>query len=231
VRIAVCSPPCVGVGLSIAFVDMLLYVGIYLYMPTIRSAKFPALPRGQGVFRPRDVAGQGISRTRIQRLAKSGAIERVGRGLYVPAGTRLTEHHTLAEAVKRVPRGVVCLLSALGFHRLTTQSPHEVWLAIDVKARKPHTDWPPLRIVRFSGAARTFGVEVHVIEGVEARITSRAKTVADCFKYRNKIGVDVAVEALREYLGKRGRSVDELQRAADACRVGRIIRPYIEALA
>ena len=200
-------------------------------MPTIRLLKFPALPRGQGVFRPRDVAVLGISRTSIQRLTKSGVVERVGRGLYVPAGARITEHHTVAEAVKRVPGGVVCLLSALSFHRLTTQSPHEVWLAIDVKARKPKTDWPPLRIVRFSGAARTFGVESHVIEGVEARITSRAKTVADCFKYRNKIGIDVAVEALREYLGKRGRSMDDLQRAADVCRVGRVIRPYVEALA
>ncbi|HEY5374042.1 MAG TPA: hypothetical protein VIK01_10155 [Polyangiaceae bacterium] len=106
-----------------------------------------------------------------------------------------------------------------------------MWLAIDVKARKPKTDWPPLRIVRFSGAARVFGVGIHVIEGVEVGITSRAKTVADCFKYRNKIGIDVAVEALREHLGKRGRSMDELQRAADVCRVGRVIRPYIEALA
>jgi len=114
---------------------------------------------------------------------------------------------------------------------MTTQSPHEVWLAIDVKARKPKADWPPLRIVRFSGDARTFGVERHDIEGVEVGITSRAKTVADCFKYRNKIGIDVAVEALREYLGKRGRSMTELQRAADVCRVGRVIRPYLEALA
>jgi predicted transcriptional regulator of viral defense system len=102
---------------------------------------------------------------------------------------------------------------------MTTQSPHEVWLAVDVKARKPKTDWPPLRIVRFSGEARTFGVETHVIEGVEVRITSRAKTVADCFKYRNKISVDAAVEALREYLSKRGRSMDELQRAADVSRI------------
>jgi predicted transcriptional regulator of viral defense system len=200
-------------------------------MPTARPVRSPPFPRGQGVVRPRDVAGRGISRTRIQRLTESGTLERVGRGLYVPAGTRITEHHTLAEAAKRVPGGVVCLLSALSFHRMTTQSPHEVWLAVDVKARKPKTDWPPLRIVRFSGEARTVGVETHVIEGVEVRITSRAKTVADCFKYRNKIGVDVAVEALREYLSKRGRSMDELQRAADVSRVGRIIRPYLEALA
>ena len=155
----------------------------------------------------------------------------MGRGLYVPAGTKITEHHTLVEAATRVPSGVVCLLSALAFHKLTRQSPHEVWLAIDVKARKPNADWPPLRIVRFSGTARAFGVETHVIEGVEVRITSRAKTVADCFKYRNKIGTDVAIEALRGYLAKRGRSMDELQHAAEACRVGRVMRPYLEALA
>lgn len=201
-------------------------------MPTIRSdRKTYSIERSQGVLRPRDVAGQGISRTSIQRLTKAGALERVGRGLYVPAGARITEHHTLAEAAKRVPTGVVCLLSALSFHRMTTQSPHEVWLAIDVKARKPAADWPPMRIVRFSGRARPFGVEVHVVEGVEVRITSRAKTVADCFKYRNKIGIDVAIDALKEYLRKRGRSMEDLEQAAAVCRVSRVIRPYVEALA
>lgn len=211
--------------------DLLRYVGIFIHMPTIGAGKRYVIPRGLGVLRPRDVAASGVSRTQIQRLSDSGKLERVGRGLYVPAGTRITEHHTLVEAASRVPSGVVCLLSALSFHSLTTQSPHEVWLAIDVKARKPRADWPPMRIVRFSGVARTFGVESHAIEGVEVRITSRAKTVADCFKYRNKIGVDVAIEALRGYLGKRGRSMDELQRAAAVCRVGRVIRPYVEALA
>lgn len=200
-------------------------------MPTDRPAKTYVIPRGHGVLRPRDVSGRGISRTSIQRLTKVGALERVGRGLYVPSGARITEHHTLAEAAKRVPAGLVCLLSALSFHEMTTQSPHEVWLAIDVKARKPKADWPPMRIVRFSGRARTFGVERHLVEGVEVPVTSRAKTVADCFKYRNKIGIDVAIEALKDYLGKRGRSMEALERAAEVCRVGRIIRPYIEALA
>jgi len=199
-------------------------------MPTNRTPR-PLVPREHGVLRPRDVAGRRISRTAIGRLTKARALERVGRGLYVPAGARITEHHTLAEAAKRVPAGVVCLLSALSFHRMTTQSPHEVWLAIDVKARKPRADWPPMRIVRFSGRARTFGVERHVVEGVEVLVTSRAKTVADCFKYRNKIGIDVAIEALKEYLGRRGRSMEELEQAAEVCRVGRIIRPYVEALA
>ena len=153
-----------------------------------------------------------------------------GRGRHLRAALRVTAHHTLAEAASRIPAGVVCLLSALSFHGMGTQAPHEVWVAIDVKARRPVASWPPVRIVRFSGKARAHGVETHVIEGVEVKMTSRAKTVADCFKYREKIGLDVALEALRSYLGRRGRSMDELLHAAEACRVGKVIRPYIEAM-
>jgi len=131
----------------------------------------------------------------------------------------------------RVPHGIVCLLSALRFHKLTTQNPHEVWMAIGVKARKPKADWPPLRIVRFSSRALTFGIETHTIEQVEVQITSREKTVVDCFKYRNKVGLDVALEALREYLRSRRRSIDALMEAAAASRVTNVIRPYLDALA
>jgi predicted transcriptional regulator of viral defense system len=160
-----------------------------------------------------------------------GQLKRVGRGLYVPAKVKATEHHTLVEAAARVPHGVVCLLSALRFHGLTTQSPHEVWLAIDVKARRPKTDWPPVRIVRFSGASLRFGVEEHELEGVTVRVTSKEKTVVDCFKYRNKIGLDVALEALRDYLRSKRRSVDALMKAAAASRVTNVMRPYLESLA
>jgi predicted transcriptional regulator of viral defense system len=152
----------------------------------------------------------------LGRHVAEGAFEHVGRGLYVPATAKLTEHHTLIEASVR--GSVVCLLSALQFHELSTRSPHEVWIAIDVKARKPVVDWPPLRVVRFSGAALTYGVEGHKLEGVEVRITSPAKTVADCFKYRNKIGLDVAIEALKEYRRARG-FLDELGKAASVDRV------------
>lgn len=164
-------------------------------------------------------------------MTKAGELERVGRGLYASTHAAATEHHTLVEAAVRVPHGVICLLSALRFHKIGTQSPHEVWLAIDVKAWKPVLDWPPIRLVRFSGEALTFGVETHRFEGVDVRITSREKTVADCFKYRNKIGLDVAIEALREYLRSRKRSVDALVRAAKICRVSRVIQPYLESLA
>jgi predicted transcriptional regulator of viral defense system len=210
---------------------MLRYVGIIDHMPTSRTPPKYAIPPGIGILRPRDVAAIGVSRTRIQRLTEAGTLERVGRGLYMPANARITEHHSLVEASQRVPLGIVCLLSALSFHRMTTQAPHEVWVAIDPKARKPRAGELPIRIVRFSGRARSFGVEAHVLEGIEVRITSREKTVADCFKYRNKIGLDVALEALRDFLAKTGRSLDELERAAEACRVARVMRPYLEALA
>jgi len=164
-------------------------------------------------------------------MARSGKLERVSRGLYVPAGAEITEHHTLVEAAVRVPHAVVCLLSALRFHQLGTQAPHEVWLAIDRKAWKPVVEWPPIHLVRFSGDALTYGVEPHELEGVPVNITSREKTVADCFKYRNKIGLAVALEALREYLRSRKRSIDELVRAARVCRVSRVMQPYLEAMA
>lgn len=192
------------------------------------SRPLPELARA-GVLRTRDLEAQGVSRVAISRLVHEGAIERVGRGLYSLPKAKVTEHHTLVEASVRVPAGLVCLLSALQFHKLSTQSPHEVWLAIDVKARKPTADWPPLRIVRFSGAALTHGVEAHVIEGATVRVTSSAKTVADCFKYRNKIGLDVAIEALTEYRRKRG-SVDALMESAAVDRVATVMRPYVEAV-
>ena len=184
-----------------------------------------------GAIRARDARADGVSRKRLAAMARAGELERVGRGLYVPANAEITEHHTLVEAAARVPHGIVCLLSALRFHELGTQAPHEVWLAVDRKAWKPVVEWPPIRVVRFSGDALTFGVETHELEGVRVKITSREKTVADCFKYRNKIGLDVALEALREYLRSRKRSVDDLVRAARVCRVARVMQPYLESMA
>lgn len=189
------------------------------------------LMRGRGALRPRDLDPHGIPRHYLHLLHADGAVERVGRGLYVPAGADLSEHHTLAEASARVPHGVVCLLSALRFHGIGTRLPFQVWMALDEKAWQPRVDHPPLRFVRFSGSAWRYGVERHLVEGVPVRIYSPAKTVADCFKYRNKIGVDVAVEALRETLRHRRATTDELMRAAAACRMARVITPYLQALA
>jgi predicted transcriptional regulator of viral defense system len=183
----------------------------------------------RGVIRPRDVVAAGLPRQWIYRLHKRGLLERVGRGLYRVPGAKVTASHSLAEVARRVPKGVVCLLSALQFHQLTTQLPHEVWVAIDVKAWKPKDGDLPVRVVRFSGKALTAGVEHHDIEGVDVMIYSPAKTVADCFKYRHKIGLDVALEALRDLVRARQGSMDELWRFAEICRVANVMRPYLEA--
>jgi predicted transcriptional regulator of viral defense system len=188
------------------------------------------LVREQGVVRSSDLKSRGIPREYLSRLHSEGVLERASRGVYYLPETELTEHHSLAEAAKIAPKGIVCLLSALKFHDLTTQSPFEVWVAIDPKAYRPTGDGVPLRVVRFSGPALTSGVEEHLIEGVPVRIYSPAKTVADCFKYRNKIGLDVALESLRDYRKRRHAGVDELWKYAKICRVANVMRPYMEAL-
>ena len=155
---------------------------------------------------------------------------RTGRGLYGLAEAEVTAHHGLALAGKAAPKGVICLLSALRFHEIGTQGPHEVWVAIERRAARPRIKRPKMRIVRFSGKAFSEGMEEHVIEGVRVRIYNAAKTVADCFKYRNKIGVDVALEALREVIRGRRCTIDALWRYGEICRVTRTMRPYMEAI-
>lgn len=188
------------------------------------------LLRRKGIVRASDLERYGIPRVYLTRLCQKGLVERVGRGLYRLARAETSEHITLAEAAKLIPNGVVCLLSALSFHGLTTQIPHEVWMAIDVKARRPKVAGVPLRIVRFSGKALTAGVEIHRIDGVPVKITCPAKTVADCFKYRNKIGLDVALEALRECRRQRKCSLEDLWHYAKICRVANVMKPYLEAI-
>jgi len=156
---------------------------------------------------------------------------RQARGIYVVARHEPTEVHTLAQVAKRVPEAVFCLLTALRFHELTTQSPADVWVALAEKARHPRLDYPRLRVARFSGPALTEGVTEHRVEGVRIRVYSAAKTVADCFKYRNKLGIDVAVEALRDYSRKHRGGAGELARFARICRVSRVMQPYLDAIA
>lgn len=188
------------------------------------------LARTQGLIRACDLTPLGIPRVALTRAVRRGELERIGRGLYGLPGRVVSAQGTLAEVARKVPNGVVCLLSALRFYELTTQSPFEVWLAIENKAVKPKLDYPPLRIVRFSGAALTEGVEKHVVDGVTVRVTSVAKTVADCFKYRNKIGLDVALEALREAWNAKRMTGDEIWHYAKVCRVANVMRPYLESL-
>jgi predicted transcriptional regulator of viral defense system len=183
----------------------------------------------QSLVRPRDVEARGIARESLLRLYRQGLLVRPARGVYALAESPVTEHHSLAVAAKLVPRGVVCLLSALRFHGLTTQDPHEIWMAIDFKAHKPTVESPALRIVRFSGRALVEGVGAHEMEGVRVHVYGAAKTVADCFKYRHKIGIDVAIEALRDGLRSRKATVDEIHRFAKVCRVANVMQPYLES--
>jgi predicted transcriptional regulator of viral defense system len=197
---------------------------------TSKSNRVLSIVRKSGILRPRDLADHGIPRTYLQRLEEQGLLVKETRGLYKLPDAKITEQHSLAEACKRVPHAVVALLSALQFHKLTTQAPSEVWLAIDRKARAPREGGQPLRLVRMSGKALTEGVEEHLIDGVTIKVYKPAKTVVDCFKYRNKIGLDVALEALRDYRQKYRSGMDELYRFAKICRVERVMRPYLEAL-
>jgi predicted transcriptional regulator of viral defense system len=192
--------------------------------------KIISLARENGIIRPRDLEAYDIPREYLRRLCVKGILERQSRGIYTLMDAELTQHHSLMQACKRLSKGVVCLLSALRFHGLTTQAPFEIWIAIDRKARLPKAEGVPLHLVRFSGEALTEGIERHQIEGVEVSVYCPAKTVADCFKYRNKIGLDVALEALRECRRERRCTVDDLWRFAKICRVANVMRPYLEAL-
>ena len=200
-------------------------------MPVVEPlTRISELAKTAGVLRPRDLAAYGIARQYLRLAEQQGIVVRSGRGLYTPADAPITEFHTLAEAAKRVPRGVICLLSALRFHDIGTQNPFEVWMAIGEKDRRPRSDNPQMRIVRFSKPSLEFGQKTHYVEGVPIHIFSAAKTVADCFKYRNKIGLDVALEALRESIKNRKATIADLWQAAKVCRVANVIKPYMEAL-
>ena len=185
--------------------------------------------RGKKLVRAGELDSYGIPRHCLTSLVASGEIERIARGVYAVVESDMSSNRTLAEAALRVPRGTVCLLSALRFHNFTTQIPSRVWLAIGANSWTPKETEIPLRIVRFSGEALTAGVEEHVIDQVPVKIYSAAKTVADCFKFRNKIGLDIALEALRESLRERKCTVDAIWKYAKICRVSEVIRPYLEA--
>ena len=188
------------------------------------------LAKKQRLIRAIDARNIGVPRVTLSRLVKAGELIRVGRGLYSLPDLKATEHHSMAEVIIKYPKCVVCLLSALRLHELTTQSPFEVWLAIPNKGRRPKVDYPPLRIVRFSGEALTEGVEEISVSGVMVPVTNIPRTVADCFKFRNKIGLDVALEALREAWTKEQANMDELWYYAKVCRVANVMRPYLESL-
>jgi predicted transcriptional regulator of viral defense system len=188
------------------------------------------LARKRGLLRTSDVAELGVPTVVLTRLVRSHKLTRAGRGLFTLTDHTPSAQRSLAEVSLRTPRGVVCLLSALRVHEIGTQAPFEVWLALPPGVIPPRIDSPALRVVRMSGRSLTEGIDRIKIEGVRVPVFTVAKTVADCFKFRNKIGLDVAREALRETLRARRTSVDELWRFAAICRVTHVMRPYLEAM-
>lgn len=245
-------PRCCGAGREAAFgrllhfsasqsrrIRLCKYIDIYKNIPTIlhmgklspSEQRVLDLVRDRGVVRLRDITSDGLHPEHLRRLVAKGHLTRLARGVYAPSDFEPTENHGLAQAAIRVPDAVVCLLSALQFHELTTQLPRKVWVAIHPKAREPNLDWPPIEVHRFSGRSFTEGWTEHELEGVPVKIFDVAKTVADCFKFRTSVGVGVAIEALRETLRDKRATVDELMRYAEVCRVKRVMKPYLEALA
>ena len=196
------------------------------------AATAKALVQRKGAVRSRELVEAGVARVQLSRLVAAGELIRLARGVYTAPGVVLpgSEEGVLVVA-ERIPEARLCLLTALRLHGLTTQAPFEVWIAIGNKDRPPRLDWPPLRVVRFSGEALTTGLETRTMGSKQVRVTTVAKTVADCFKFRNLVGLDVAIEALRDALRARATSVDELWKYARICRVSKIMRPYLEALA
>jgi predicted transcriptional regulator of viral defense system len=188
------------------------------------------LVKRMGLVRPRDLSRHRIPVVYLRRLVQRGQLVQPARGVYAIAGHEPTLHYSLAAVSKRIPRGVVCLMSALAYHEIGTQLPSVVWLAINQRSRPLVTKGLPVKIVRFSGLALTGGAQEHRIEGVTVRVTSPAKTIADCFKFRNKVGVDVALEALRDAWRKRKVTMAELDRFARIDRVTNVMRPYLEML-
>lgn len=184
----------------------------------------------QGLLRASQLQALGIGRVVLTRLTASGRLERVGRGVYRVPGMQASEHESLATLAVKVPQAVFCLLTALQLHGLTTQLPRQVWIAMPQGSHAPRLDYPPVKMVQFSGEAFAAGVETLQVEQVTLRVYSAAKTVADCFKHRNKIGLDVAIEALKDALAQNKATADELWRFAKICRVGNVMRPYLEAL-
>ena len=182
------------------------------------------------MLRLRDFKAEGIDAETLARLVRNNVVERAARGLYQLPDAPLEAAHTFAEAATLVPKGVICLISALQFHELTLQMPFEVWMAIERTAWRPKIDYPAIRFVRFSQPFLSEGVARYRIEGVEVPITDPARTVVDCFRYRSKVGLDVALEGLREGFSKRRFAADDLWRYARAARAWSVMEPYVEAL-
>lgn len=182
------------------------------------------------IVRTEELSRAGVHRETIRRMVETGDIIKLARGLYSFPDYQPMENYSLIQAQKLVDNGVVCLLSALSYHEIGTQNPSEVWMAIPRKTRPPKIEDSPIKIVKFSGVGYRKGIEKHTIENNEIKIYNIPKTIADCFKYRNKLGIDVAIEALKDVMLNKRSTVDELLKYAEICRVRQIMTPYMESL-
>ena len=194
------------------------------------TARLLQLVRRKGLLRACDLDDPGIPRIYLSRLTASGILEKAGRGLYHLSTHPNSEQESLAIVATRVPQAVFCLLTALQFHELTTQLPRQVWIALPQGSHVPRIDYPLVKMIQYSGDAFTEGIEIHRSNQMELRVYGIAKTVVDCFKHRNKIGLDVALEALRDARKQKKASADDLWRYAKICRVANVMRPYLEAI-
>ncbi len=199
------------------------------YPKRVEKARKTFHDRG-GVLKTGQVLSAGIHPRTLYEMQRSGILEQLTRGLYRLADLPPLGNPDLVSVSLKIPNGVICLVSALAYHEITTQIPHEVYVALERGTEAPRLSHPPIRIFWFSGQAFTHGIQTHKIDGVPVRIYSLEKTIADCFKYRNKIGLDTAIEALKLYREKKGFKSEELMQLARACRVEKVIRPYLEAL-
>ena len=195
-----------------------------------KSAQVGKLVEERKLLRSKELQGTTLSRSHLWNLARAGKLEHVGRGLYRAKDAPISAHETLIEVSKRVPRAVLCLSSALRYHELSTENPSEIWIALPHGAWSPKLDYPPIRVLHFSKASFEFGIEAHPEAGATLRVYTPAKTVADCFKFRSKVGTETAIEALRAAYRERKASIDELWQAARVCRVANVMRPYMESL-
>ncbi|SRR6266480_38471 len=184
-----------------------------------------------GFFRAVDMEARGIPRRYLAAMQRRGEVQRVARGLYRLRSAPATELETIAAVSKRIPGAIVCLLTALHIHGIGTQAPRDVWIALDRKARKPQVSGLRVKVVRFSGPMLRYAIKTREVLGVTVRLTSPARTVVDCFRYRNKIGLDVALEALRDAIRSRKVTAGEIARVAEVCRIQTVISPYLESIA
>lgn len=198
--------------------------------PATHNQRIIHLASQKGLLRASDLDAIDAPRIVLTRLSAAGLLEKVGRGLYRLPDAQTSEFESLAAVATKVPQAVFCLLTALQFHELTTQLPHQVWIAMPRGSHTPRFDYPPIKMVQFTGEAYEAGIEEIERDGVKLRLYSAAKTVADCFKHRNKIGIDVALEALKDARARDKASVDDIWRYAKICRVANVIRPYLESI-